>query len=40
MDTYAIEVYTKHFGEDPFNVKYDRQIFGLPKNKYRLFRIK
>lgn len=40
MDTYAIEVYTKHFGEDPFNVKYDRQIFGLSKNKYRLFRIK
>lgn len=27
MDTYAIEVYIKHFGEDPFNVKYDREIF-------------
>ena len=40
MDTYAIEVYMKHFGEDPFNVKYDREVFGLPKNKYRLFRIK
>lgn len=40
MDTYAIEVYMKHFGEDPFNVKYDRDVFGLPKNKYRLFRIK
>lgn len=40
MDTYAIEVYMKHFGEDPFNVKYDGKIFGSPKNKYRLFRIK
>lgn len=40
MDTYAIEVYMKHFGEDPFNVKYDREVFRLPKNKYRLFRIK
>ena len=27
MDTYAVEVYIKHFGEDPFNVKYDREIF-------------
>lgn len=31
MDTYAIEVYMKHFGEDPFNVKYDGKIFGSPK---------
>lgn len=35
MDTYAIEVYMKHFGEDPFNVKYVREIFSSPK-KYRL----
>ena len=40
MDTYAIEVYMKHFGEDPFNVKYDKEIFSSPKNKYKLFRIK
>lgn len=40
MDTYAIEVYMKHFGEDPFNVKYDKKIFSSPKNKYKLFRIK
>ena len=31
MATYAIEVYMKHFGEDPFNVKYDGKIFGSPK---------
>lgn len=31
MDTYAIEVYMKHFGEDPFNVKYDKEIFSSPK---------
>ncbi|WP_314482369.1 dGTP triphosphohydrolase [Streptococcus cristatus] len=31
MDTYAIEVYMKHFGENPFNVKYDREIFSPPK---------
>ena len=34
MDTYAIEVYIKHFGEDPFNVKYDREIFKDSKQKH------
>ena len=38
MDTYAIETYMKHFGEDPFNVKYAREIFSPPKS-YRLRKI-
>lgn len=29
MDTYAVEVYTKHFGEDPFTLKYDQEIFKV-----------
>lgn len=41
MDTYAIEAYIKHFGEDPFNVKYDREIFSLSKRKSdRFFKLK
>ncbi|MGC4423833.1 deoxyguanosinetriphosphate triphosphohydrolase, partial [Streptococcus suis] len=27
MDTYAIEMYIKHFGTDPFLEKYDAAIF-------------
>ena len=38
MDTYAIETYMKHFGEDPFNVKYAREIFS-PLKSYRLRKI-
>lgn len=34
MDTYAVEVYIKHFGEDPFNVKYDREIFKGSKQEH------
>ena len=34
MDTYAIEVYMKHFGEDPFNVKYDTEIFNVSKQEH------
>lgn len=34
MDTYAIEVYMKHFGEDPFNVKYDIEIFNVSKQEH------
>lgn len=33
MDTYAVEVYIKHFGKDPFIVKYDQDIFKVDNKR-------